>query len=182
MPLRPASSTTSSTSIPRSWSSKGWTAMWPASLMRKKPSPQASSRYGPPASSTAHERGDTASSVVALTGGSGSAAQHAGEDQGRHDRRVGFDDELRRVRGQLAPGDLLVRHGAGIRAVARRGIADLAEVAPAGHVMPAEVLLQHRHDADREIAGDASADLEEADRSLPRRFLVPVGKEDHVLD
>ena len=33
---------------------------------------------------------------------------------GRHDRSIGFDDELRGLDGELAPGDLLVGHRAGI--------------------------------------------------------------------
>ena len=49
---------------------------------------------------------------------------------GRHDRRVGLDDELRRLLAELAPGDLLVRDGAGVAAEARRRVADLAEVRP----------------------------------------------------
>ena len=58
--------------------------------------------------------------------------------------------------------------GARIRAVARRRIADLAEVAPQRHVVASQVLVQHRHDADRKVARDAAADLEEADWTLGR--------------
>ena len=43
-------------------------------------------------------------------------------------------------------------------------------------------MLQHRHDADREVAGDAAADLEEADRALAARRLIPVREAHHVLD
>src|SRR5436309_3465102 len=88
-------------------------------------------------------------------------AEQPGEHEGRHDGGVGLDDELRRVDGELAPRDLLVRHGAGVAAVARRRVADLAEVAPQRHAGPLEILVQHRHDADRKVPGDAAADLEE---------------------
>ena len=65
------------------------------------------------------------------SGGEELPAEHVGEDQRRDDGGVGLDDVLRRVDRELAPGDLLVRHRAGVGAVARRRIADLAEVAPA---------------------------------------------------
>ena len=41
---------------------------------------------------------------------------------------------------------------------------------------------EHRHDADREVARDAAADLEEADRALAAGRLVPVREDHHVLD
>jgi hypothetical protein len=41
-------------------------------------------------------------------------AQNFRKNQRRHNRSVGFDDKLRRLDVQLAPGDLLVRHCAGI--------------------------------------------------------------------
>ena len=53
-----------------------------------------------------------------------------GKNQRRDDGGVGFDDEFRRLHTELAPGDFFVRHCAGIAAVARGRIADLAEVAP----------------------------------------------------
>ena len=59
--------------------------------------------------------------------------EHPGEDQRRANRRVAFDHELRRGSGELAPGDLLVRHRAGVAAVARCRIADLAKVTPQRH-------------------------------------------------
>src|SRR5690554_6643608 len=49
------------------------------------------------------------------------------EHQRRHDGGVGFDDELGGVDAELAPGDLLVGHGARVAAVAGGGVADLAE-------------------------------------------------------
>lgn len=51
------------------------------------------------------------------------------EDQRSHDGGVTLDDEPRRLRAELAPRDLFVRDGAGIRAVARGRVRDLAEVA-----------------------------------------------------
>src|SRR5690606_7399855 len=96
--------------------------------------------------------------------------QYLREDERCDDRCVAFDDVVGRVDAQLAPRDLLVGHGARVRAVARRRVADLAEVAPQRHAFAAQVLMQHRDDADREVAGDAAADLEEADRRLRRRL------------
>src|SRR5690606_13992844 len=49
------------------------------------------------------------------------------KDEGGHDGGIGLDDVLRRVGGELAPRDLLIGDGAGVGAVARRRIADLAE-------------------------------------------------------
>src|SRR5438445_6989204 len=88
-----------------------------------------------------------------------SPPQYVREDERGHDRRVRLDDVLRRVDAELAPGDLLVRHRAGVRAVARSRIADLAEVAPQRHVRTLQILMQHRDDADGEVAGDAASDL-----------------------
>lgn len=47
-------------------------------------------------------------------------AEDVGENERRDDRRVRLDDELGRLNRELAPGDLLVRHRARVRAVARR--------------------------------------------------------------
>ena len=66
---------------------------------------------------------------------------------------------------QLAPGDFFVGHGAGIAAVAGRRIADLAEVAPQGDPAALQILVEHGHDANGEIARDAAADLEQAERN-----------------
>jgi hypothetical protein len=46
----------------------------------------------------------------------------------RNDCGVGFDNELGRLHAEFAPGDLLIRHRAGIAAVARGGITDLAKI------------------------------------------------------
>ena len=81
---------------------------------------------------------------------------------------------FRGVDAQLAPRDLLVRHGAGVRPITRRRIADLAEVTPQRHVGALKVLMQHWNDADREIAGDAAADLEESDRAFRGSFRIPI--------
>ena len=64
---------------------------------------------------------------------------------------------------ELAPGDFFVGHGAAVGAVGRGAVGNLAEVAPQAALL-AQVLHDQRHDADREIAGDAAADLEESDR------------------
>src|SRR5690606_41615876 len=85
------------------------------------------------------------------------------------------------VLGELVPGYLLVRRGAGVRAVGRRRIADLAEVGPGLHGL-AEVVLDRGHDADGEVARDAAADLEEADARALRELLVLVVEGAHVLD
>ena len=63
---------------------------------------------------------------------------------------------------QLTPGYLLVRHGAGIRAIRGRRVRDLAEIAPEGNVVPFQVLVHHGDHADGEVARDAAADLEKA--------------------
>ncbi len=41
-----------------------------------------------------------------------SPAQNLGKDEGRHDRCIRFDDELRSVDAEFSPRDLLVRHRA----------------------------------------------------------------------
>ena len=95
-----------------------------------------------------------------------SIRQHIGKDQRRDNRGVGLDHELGRVDGDLFPGDLLVGHGAGVGTIAGGRVADLAEVAPERRLLAFQILAQHGHDADREVAGNAAADLEEADRLL----------------
>src|SRR5215203_2799910 len=87
-------------------------------------------------------------------------AEYDGEYERRDDARVTFDDELRRVHLELAPRDLFVGNGAGIGAIARGRIGDLAEVSPDGNVLPLQILVEHGNDADRKVAGDAAADLE----------------------
>lgn len=61
------------------------------------------------------------------------------EDFGEHERGdnggVRFDDELRSVLTEFAPGDFFIRDGTGIGAVAGGRVADLAEVAPEWHVL-----------------------------------------------
>ena len=94
-------------------------------------------------------------------------AENFGENQRRNNCRVGFDDEFRRRRRRSLP-QVIFSFGTAPEydAVARGGIADLAEVAPERHDLADEVLVEHRHDANREIARDAAADLEKADRGL----------------
>src|SRR4051794_16271317 len=106
--------------------------------------------------------------------------QDVGEDQRRDDRGVGLDDEAGGVYGELAPGDLLVRYGAAVGAVGRGAVGDLAEVAPEPAVL-VQVLLNQRHDADREVARDAATDLEKADRRINRVVLVPLHQVAHEL-
>src|SRR5665213_92751 len=76
-------------------------------------------------------------------------SQHPREDQRNHNRGVAFDDELWRLGAELAPCDFLVGDRAGITAVAGGGIADLRKITPQRHTRAAEILVQHRHDADR---------------------------------
>src|SRR4051812_7450266 len=76
--------------------------------------------------------------------------QDVGEDQWRDDRGVGLDDKAGSVHGELAPGDLLVGDGPAVGAVGRGAVGDLAEVAPEPAVL-VQVLLDQRHDADREV-------------------------------
>jgi len=105
------------------------------------------------------------------------------KNQRRNNRRIRFDDEFRRLHAEFAPGDFFVWHGAGIAAVARGRIADLAEVTPERHAGAQQILMQHRHDADREIAGNAAADLEHAERAFLRgRARVKLGEPRHVFD
>ena len=113
--------------------------------------------------------------------------QHPRENQRRHDGSVALDDEFRRRRREFTPGDFLVRHRARITAIARGRVADLREITPERHAGPLEVLVQHRHDADRKIARDTAANLEKADRAFAifqqlRRFRIIVREPRHVLD
>src|SRR5690606_17127024 len=160
-----------------------------SALRAAMPRPTRSSRASIPPGSTptwrswprASERARAISKPYGRSAGGLSAREHAREHERRHDRRVALDDEARRVRAELAPRDLLVRDGAGVRAVARRRVRDLAEVGPQRR-RPLQVLLEHRNDADREVARDAAADLEESDPGLVAVGRVPVGEPGHVLD
>ena len=58
----------------------------------------------------------------------------------------------------------------------------MAEVAPQRHVVSLEILVNHRDDADGEIASDAAANLEESDRGCRRRVAVPRREAHHRLD
>src|ERR1700732_3235356 len=57
-------------------------------------------------------------------------AEDVGEDKRCHNRRVGFNDESRRLAVELAPGDFFVGHGAAIGAVGSGAVGDLAEISP----------------------------------------------------
>src|SRR5690606_41908258 len=48
--------------------------------------------------------------------------QYPRKNEGGNDGRIRFDNEFRRVDVQLAPGNFLIRHGTGVRAVRGRGI------------------------------------------------------------
>jgi len=111
-----------------------------------------------------------------------SPSQHQREHQGGDDGGVGFDDEFGGFGAQFVPGDFLVRDGAGVGAVARGGIGDLAEVGPHGGLHPFQIEVEHRDDADREVARDAAADLKKAKRGVLRRLRVIVGEFDHVFN
>src|SRR5687768_5564877 len=83
----------------------------------------------------------------------GLLSQHPSKNQRRHDRRVTFNDELRRRRTQFSPRDLLVRNRARVTPIARGRVADLREIPPERHSRALQILMQHRHDADRKVAG-----------------------------
>ena len=85
------------------------------------------------------------------------------EHQRRNDGGVGLDDISRSMNAEFSPRDFLVGHGAGVRSETGGGIADLTEITPFGYERADYVLIQHRHNTDRKIAGDATADLKEAD-------------------
>src|SRR5918992_3297747 len=108
--------------------------------------------------------------------------EHVGKDQGGDNRGIRFDDIFRCLDGKLAPGNLLIGYCPGVRAIACGRIADLAKIAPAGHVEHAQILFQHGYDTDREIASDSPTDLEEADGMILDGLLIPPGEYHHVLD
>ena len=85
------------------------------------------------------------------------------EDQRRDDGRVGLDDVLRRVGRRACPR--LSSRSAWRPSTSRNSwwIADLAEVAPARHGLLSRSCSQHGHHADRKVARDSAADLEEPD-------------------
>src|SRR6266851_1875894 len=86
-------------------------------------------------------------------------SQQPGEDERGDDGGVAFDDETRRVHAEFAPGDFFVGHRAGVTAIARGRVADLAEITPERNIPTLQILLQHGYDADGEIAGNAAAQL-----------------------
>lgn len=53
-------------------------------------------------------------SINPLTCGASLNVQDMGEDEGRHDGSIGFDDEPGRVDSDFLPGDFFVGHGSGI--------------------------------------------------------------------
>ena len=83
------------------------------------------------------------------------------EYERRHDGSIRFDDELWCIDIQFAPGYLFVRHRARVRSVRGGTIADLAEIAPERDVVQLHILVKHRYNAYREIAGYTATDLEE---------------------
>src|ERR1035441_3806223 len=70
-------------------------------------------------------------------------AQNVGKEQRRDDGGIRLDDELGRRLAELAPGDLLVRHGAGVGTVTGCGITEIAEVRPQRHVLTLQILMPH---------------------------------------
>lgn len=120
-------------------------------------------------------------------GEEGLAAQDPVEDEGGDDGGVAFDDVFGGGGGEFAPGDFFVGNSAGVAAVAGGGVADLAEIAPEGDAGAFEVLVEHGHDADGEVAGDAATDLEEADGAFAvfEEFGgsgIPLGEGGHVFN
>lgn len=67
---------------------------------------------------------------------------------------------------QFAPSDFFVWNGSGIGSVAGGGVRYLAEIAPERHVFDLQVLIQHGHHADGEIARNAAAYLKKPDAAL----------------
>ena len=72
-------------------------------------------------------------------------------------------------------------HGAGIRTEAGGRITDLAKITPLRHRRADYVLVDHWHDANREIACNSAADLKKADRRILRYRAVPGREFDHVF-
>src|SRR5665213_549869 len=107
--------------------------------------------------------------------------QDRGENQRRHNGSIRLDDEPWRVAVELAPGDLFVGHGAAIGAVGRGTVRNLAEISPQAAWF-AKVLYDQRDDANREIAGNAAADLKKAHRLRLGIGLVPFDKRGHLLE
>jgi len=95
---------------------------------------------------------------------------------------IRLDDVFRRIDTQLAPGDLFVRNGSGIRAVARGRVADLAEITPKRHAGALQVLVKHRDDADGEIARDAARRPGKSRWSFSRPSSCTTRQFHHVLD
>src|SRR3569833_274276 len=87
-------------------------------------------------------------------------AKHPRKDERGYDGGIAFNNKFRGMDVQLAPGNLLVRYGAGVRAEGGCGIGDLAEIAPVRNIVPFQVLVHHGHYADGKVPGDAAADLE----------------------
>ena len=80
---------------------------------------------------------------------------------------------------EFAPRDFFRGNRAAVRAVACGRIADLAEVGPVG-TRQSQILVNHRHDANREVARDAACDLEKPDR-VSRLFLTDRVSVDRVI-
>ncbi len=109
--------------------------------------------------------------------------QKISENQRCHDGGIAFDDEARRVHAQLAPGDLLVGHGAAVGTVAGGAVADSAEEAPtAGLPVQPKILVEHGHHADGKISRYSAADLEHPEGFFLGGFGVEVRKPRHVFD
>src|SRR5690606_20695110 len=180
----PSSAATSPTTPSRGTCTTAWARRWRRPGRRPRPSRTTSTpgAWRRPSSTP----GSTASwpSSAARTDGLPLRPRRLDdvlEDERGHDGGVALDDVAGGVRPELPPRDLLVGDGAGVGAVARRGVGDLAEVGPERRP-PVHVLLQHGHDADGEVARDAAADLEEPDAGPLRVRRVPVGQPHHVLD
>src|SRR5262249_12521141 len=59
---------------------------------------------------------------------------------------------------------------------------DLAKVTPFWNIGAFDVLVQHRHDANWEVARDPAADLEKADRKVLAGAPKPIGEFDHIFN
>ena len=89
-------------------------------------------------------------------------AQQVSKYQRGDNSCIAFYYKFRGMYIQLAPGYFLVWHSAAVRAIRGSAVAYLAEVAPEWYIVPLQVLVHHRYYANREVAGYATAYLEES--------------------
>src|SRR5690606_34100805 len=94
--------------------------------------------------------------------------------------RITFYNKFGCIDIQLSPSNLFVGDGAGIRSITSSRVTYLTKIAPKGSIGTFHILIEHRHNADREIASDPSANLEKTD-TLFRVIGIPIGQEGHIF-